>query len=224
MRNDIGNGKNVFGFNLKDEVSKNSDINLNTTWKNLTDDECQQIRDMFSIYKDKSGRLNLLDKLSNEYLGTKGSSFGSWDKNKGCYTGGIFMNAKTSCNHEIWERIIQITKLFYKELYNADFEFKTWSWPGDPHSPFKFEKDGKFYYDDKCTKLYNYLAPFTSSVYINDGKYKERSWLQVLREYGYLTTHDFIYPSRCDGVDKVMMSKQFIYNCNFGLGLAKCWI
>ena len=217
LRNDCGNGKNAFGFDLDASV-RSADygylgyeklIPFDSAWKNLTDAECQFLRDFFSIYKDKSGKLALFDSLSNKYLGTTGSSYGSWHDEKACYTGGIFTGARTSCNHEIWERILKITDLLYKDKYNPDFSFSTWSWPGDPRSPFYFSKDGKFYYDSECTKLYNYLARFPSSIQGN-----ERSWTDVITGGGYYLTHDTFYPSRLDGERRCMMSQQLIYNAH----------
>lgn len=173
MRNDYGSGKNAFGFELNTSIKEQNfgyEWELfDTTWENLTDEQCQQIRDFFSIYKDTTGKLELFDYLSNKYLGTTGNSFGSWNEIKQCYTGGIFTGAKTSRNHEIWERVAKITKLYYKDIYNSDFSFVTWSWPGNWRSPFKFEKDGKFYYDEECTRLFNYSAKFPSSIYADSG-------------------------------------------------------
>ena len=217
LRNNYGNGKNAFGLDLNSTiVAANygwigyyNNLGFNSTWKNLTDEQCQKIRDSFSIYKDNSGKLELFDRLSNKYLGTKGSSFGSWDNEKGCYTGGIFTGAKTSCNHEIWERLIQITKLYYQDIWNKDFQFTTWSWPGDWVSPFHFTKDGKYYYDEQCTKLVNYMAEFQSSI-----TGEKRSFTSVLYRGGYNLTHDTIFPSRNDGTQKTMMSNQLILNAN----------
>ena len=217
LRNDYGNGKNAFGINLDSTiVAANygwigyyNNLGFNAIWRSLTDEQCQKIRDSFSIYKDNSGKLELFDKLSNKYLGTEGSSYGSWNNEKGCYTGGIFTGAKTSCNHEIWERLIQITKLYYQDIWNKDFQFATWSWPGDWVSPFHFIKDGKYYYDEQCTKLVNYMAEFQSSI-----TGKKRSFTSTLYGGGYKLTHDTIYPSRIDGTQKTMMSNQLILNAN----------
>ena len=225
LRNNRGDGKNVFGFNLKDSVKKNLSnwYNYNRlwtffdeSWENLSDEQCQIIRDHFSIYKDKSGMLGVLDELSNMYLGTSGKSEGSWNNQKNCYVGGIFSGCKTSCNHEIWERVLILTKLFYKNQYDMEFDFKTWSWPGSVPSPFIFEYEGKKYYNENHTLLYNYLAQFPSSVVCTDGGgYWLRGWIQVLRSVGYRISHDSIYPSRNDGLTLPMMSKQFIYNAAF---------
>ena len=217
LRNDYGDGKNAFGLDLDSTiVAANygwigyyNNLGFNSTWRNLTDEQCQKIRDSFSIYKDTSGKIELLDKLSNKYLGTKGNSFGSWSDKEDCYTGGIFTGAKTSCNHEIWERIIKVTSLYYQDNWNKDFQFITWSWPGDWVSPFHFSKNGKYYYDEECKRLANYMAEFTSSI-----TGEKRSFTSVLYRGGYRLTHDTIYPSRIDGTEKVMMSKQLILNAS----------
>ncbi len=81
MRNDYGSGKNAFGFELNTSIKEQNfgyewEL-LDTTWEKLTDEQCQQIRDFFSIYKDTTGKLELFDYLSNKYLGTTGNYFGS---------------------------------------------------------------------------------------------------------------------------------------------------
>ena len=215
LRNDYGDGKNAFGLNLNSSVKTanygwkgyEDKIEFDTSWGNLTDEQCQKLRDYFSLYKDKSGILDLFDSLSNKYLGTTGHSFGSWNDEKGCYTEGIFTEAKSSCNHEVWERIIDVTNLYYKDILNKDFQFKTWSWPGDWVSPFYFFKKGQCYYDEACTKLKNYMAQFKSSI-----TGKQRSFTSVLYEKGYRVTHDTDFPSKKDGVKKVMMSNQLVFN------------
>lgn len=222
MRNDYGDGKNAFGFSLTDSCDMQlSDWNkydgtwsaFDTKWGDLSDEECQYIRESYSIMCDTSGLLDLLDELSNKYLGTAGASKGSWDEKKQCYTGGIFTNCKTSANHEIWERVIQATGDYYEE--KCGVRPVTWSWPGSMMSPFKFTRDDKMYYDEDCTILYNYLAKMPSSLYSNaDGTPKQRSWVDVLRENGYVNAHDIIYPSRLDGEQLPMMSKQLIYNAS----------
>lgn len=216
LRDDRGDGRNVFDFRLDESVKKGISnwwlyhhewTYFDALWGNLNDEQCQLMRDHFSIYKDTSGMLDVFDALSNKYLGTVGKSRGSWDNDKACYAGGIFTGSKTSCNHEIWERVLKVTKLFYQEAYSTDFAFKTWSWPGSVPSPFNFTNRGGRYYDEQCTKPYNYCAKFPSSI-----THKLRSWTQALREAGYRIAHDTIYPSRNDGLPLCMMSKQFIYN------------
>ena len=56
-------------------------------------------------------------------------------------------------------------------------------------------------------------CPMDSSLYTDpDGSPKCRSWIQVLRENGYLIAHDSLYPSRMDGTDPTMMSRQMVFN------------
>ena len=226
LRDDAGNGRNAFDYDINRKVTKSNrweykryssngvDLGaFDTEWKNLTDEQCQQMRDAFSIYKNTSGILETFDELSNKYCGTSGRSRESWDDEKQCYTGGIFSGCRTSCNHEIWERIMVITGEMYHEAYSAGFSFRTWSWPGSPWSTFVFWDGGKRYYDPEHTKPNSFLSPLESSLYKDgEGKPKNRSWVSVLREYGYQMTHDTIYPSRNDGIQRVMMSKQLILN------------
>lgn len=223
LRNDRGDGKNVFGYDVNETVNESlpwfhttpAMETIEEKWGGLTDKQCQVIRDSFSIYKDSTGILDTLDELSNKYLGTQGKSRGSWNSQKQCYEGGIFTGSKTSCNHEIWERVLEVTELFYQDYYHEKIQFNTWSWPGATRSPFVFELDGKKYYDEDCTILYNYLARFPSSMNFDEnGEPLLRSWTQVLRNAGYKITHDTFYPSREDGVSMPMMSKQFIYNAS----------
>lgn len=222
MRNDYGDGKNAFGFSLSESCDAQlSDWNnydriwtaFDTAWGDLTDEECQYIREYFSIICDNSGMLDTWDELSNLYLGTSGSSKGSWSEEYQCYMGGIFTGCKTSANHEVWERILQITSEYYES--NCGVRPVTWSYPGSISSPFIFFKDGKYYYDEDCTILYNYLAKMPSSLYTDeDGSAKMRSWCDVLCDQGYMITHDTMYPSRSDGLERPMMSKQLIYNAS----------
>ena len=218
MRLDRGDGKNAFGYDLSAPVgevmSKSGQENLSalkTPWGKLTDKQCQQLRELYSVMKDQTGLLAALDLLSNTYLGTEGSSAGSWDEARGCYTGGIFTGCRTSANHEIWERILEATRLHFREVFlRAPV---TWSMPGGDRSCFFFERDGKRYYDEDCTLLYNYLAPMPSSLYTDlSGAPKRRSWVQALREAGYRIAHDAMYPSRLDGTEPTMMSRQLIFN------------
>ncbi|MDY5122295.1 MAG: hypothetical protein SPE59_00655 [Treponema sp.] len=151
-----------------------------------------------------------MDSLSNKYLGTSGKSYGSYDKEKGCYTGGIFTDAKTSSNHEIWERIVRITDLYYKDNLGPSFKFFTWSWPGDPRSPFKYHYNDRYYFDKEHTKYNNYLAKFNSTI-----TNANRSWTDVLRDNGYKVCHDTIFPSRFDGQPNVAMYNQLILNASY---------
>ncbi len=206
-----GQPYNIFGQLIESSCydffnTYNTPVKLDKKWSDLTNQDCQLIRQSYNLYSDKSGLLATYDHMSNKYLGTDGSSYGSWDKLRQCYTGGIFTGCKTSANHEVWERILQVTQLYF--INNFNIKPQTWSWPGDFYSPFVFKKNGKTYYDQECKKLYNYSAKFKSSLYFN----KERSWNDCLRQFGYKSSHDSFYPSRYDGESLRMMSIQYIYN------------
>ena len=168
MRNDRGDGKNVFGITLTTPVSTTISYqgpNISTAWGNLSDSQCQVIRNWFSVMKDTNTNLiTLLDTLSNTYLGTSGSSVDSWDSTQGCYTGGIFTGCKTSENHEIWERYLEVIDLFIKDKFGLNYKIITWSLPGSKESSCYFELNGKKYYDSEHTIFANNLAPFTSSL------------------------------------------------------------
>lgn len=213
LREDHGEGKNAFGFDLIEAVNVKlphlivRDCKFENCWGQLTDEQCQMIREGFSIMHD-ADKLWVLDLLSNYYLGTKGNSKNSWNRKRGCYQGGIFSGCKTSANHEIWERIVQITRLFYKEQLGID-ELLTWSWPGPGSfaNPFKFKRDDEYYYDEEGGLPYNFTSKFYSSLYE-----KYRSWNDVLREYGYKITHDSVYPSKEDGKRKKIIAWQFMFN------------
>ena len=216
MRLDSGNGTNAFGYFVDSKISEiiNSelccyDFPFDCNWKDLSDEQCQFIREYFSIYADKNGILKKLDMLSNKYLGTKGESYGSWNNENQIYEGGIFSGCKTSSNYEIWDRILRIADAFYKDQYNSDFSFKTWSWPGDRRSAFDFKKDGFVYYDEECTKLKNYLAKFKLSDFDNDV-----SFTDILRKNGYKMVHDTFFPGRYDGQKIPQMSKQLFLNAS----------
>lgn len=222
LRVDRGDGRNAFGFLLTDSCQEQlSDWNnytgtwtaFETCWGDLSDEECQYIREYFSVMNGQPELLDVLDELSNKYLGTTGTSRDSWDDEMQCYQSGIFTGCKTSANHEIWERILQVTSAYYEEMCGE--KPVTWSWPGSIASPFHFEKDGCYYYDEEATILYNYLARFPSSLYYDEGgEPLYRSWDEVLAANGYLISHDTIYPSRMDGTNLTMMSKQLIYNAS----------
>ena len=212
LRNDVGDGKNVFGRTLTNNVK--TDIgyqapDIDTTWAEMTDAQCQQFRDYFSVMKDTSTNLiDVLDALSNLYLGTTGSSRGSWDGTNNEYTGGIFTGCKTSCNHEIWERILLVTNRFLKDKFDLNYNLITWSLPGSKGSGCYFSYNGNQYFDANHTKRVGNLARFESSLYNNnDGSAKNRSWTDVLREYGYKTTHDATPTTR-----NTCMAYQFIMN------------
>lgn len=211
MRDDRGDGKNALGRLLSDSANIST---VTTNWGNLSDEECQTIREYYCVMKDNS-LCNVLDTLSNKYLGTTGASRGSWNNTLQQYTGGIFTGCKTSENHEIWERILMVTKMFYKDQYGLNWNFKTWSWPGSKGDNISFEYNGLRYYDPNFTQFINYLAKFESSLYKDEtGNAKIRSWNDVLDEFGYFGTHDSVYPGRMDGQSLPIMSNQLVLNAD----------
>lgn len=214
LRDNRGDGKNVFGKNINDIVSigyLQPNFNYQTpTWIALTDSQCQTIRDHYAVIKNDH-IISYLDNLSNEFLGTNGSSLGSW--NGTIYTGGIFSGCKTSQNHEIWERILQIQKLWFNKYFGLNQEITEWSLPGSKNGYLYFEKDGLFYYDREKTQLANDFGRMKSSLYTDsDNNSLYRSWIDVLRTFGYKHLHDCLFPGRNDGLYTAEMQYPMIIN------------
>ncbi len=210
--NDRGDGKNVFAMDLSHKTKEYlSWFEDDTIVSELSKEQCQRIREHYSIMKNGEALIDVLDLLSNKYLGTTGHSNNSWDNALKCYTGGIFTGSSTSENHEIWERILCIVQHLYKEA-GLNIDIKTWSLPGDARggnglSPFIYEDQGKYYYDKEHKSAYNYLARFYSTI-----EKKDRSWTDVLRRYGYTSTHDSLYPGLHDGSELKAMHIPFFFN------------
>ena len=218
LRMDTGNGENVFGYSLDSLASSALTYgpNINSSFRNLTDEQCQIIRNWYSLYRDQTGLLSILDTASNLYLGTSGSSFGSWDNEQGCYMGGIFSGCKTSANHEIWERYLTLMQIYYKQI-GINAPLLTWSRPGAKRSNLFYyawiDNANRRFYDVNHTIPANCLAKFTSSLYKDErGNAKSRSWYDVLIEYGYKGSHDQFEPSKFDGLTKPAMAYQLIFN------------
>ena len=210
MRNDRGDGKNAFGHPLTDTVNLGYGTpTFTSTWGTMTDDECQLVRTIYSVYADEQYGL-LLDNLSNKYLGTTGRSKDSWDVATGKFTGGIFTGCETSENHEIWERILAIDQIIFRNGLSANQNMTCWSLPGSKNSiQCYFENEGAKYYNRECTQLANDLARFTSSL---NGK--NRSWVDVLYDYGYKIAHDNNYPGRFDARNPSEFNVQLFFNAN----------
>lgn len=214
FRLDRGDGKNVFGRNVDEIVSLGylEPIFQPTTpkWSELTDEQCQIIREHYSIMKNKYV-LSYLDNLSNEFLGTIGSSLGSW--NGTIYTNGIYTGCKTSQNHEIWERIAQIQKMWFGKYFGLNQEVTEWSLPGSKNAYLYFEKNGWFYYDREHTQLANDFGQMKSSLYSDvNGNPITRSWVDILRFYGYKNFHDCMFPGRSDGLYSAEIKYPLIIN------------
>lgn len=207
MRENAGSGKNAFDIPLTDSVNLDG-CSVTSTWGALTDAECQAIRDSFSVLKNAIFA-PLIDNLSNKYLGTTGRSVGSYDSATGKYTHGIFTGCSTSENQEVWERILSIMQMYYKDQFGVPFNFKCWSLPGTNSFYYGLAYNGKKYFDVDHTKLFNMNSRFTSSL-----TGETRSFAEALANFGYLYTHDFAYPSRWDGETERLMRQQFIMNAN----------
>lgn len=188
---------------------------VDNTWGALTDAECQRIRETYSLICDHD-MCDLYDTLSNKYLGTEGHSYDSdsWDGSK--LTKGVFAGCKTSQNHEVWERILLLTQIYYKEQYGLNYNIKTWSMPGSKNGNLFFiDENGIKYYDSAKTKMANNLARFESSYLKNDdGTIMARSWTDVLADFGYCMSHDNFPPSYKDSNARVAMAYQLIYNAS----------
>lgn len=199
MRADRGDGCNNFGFPLDSRVDyinyyHNPDVvnyevlsfispiteDVDITWGELSDEQCQRIRDYYSVIKDD--RLcRFLDELSAEYLGTYGYSKGSFDVAKGCYTKGIFTGCRTSENHEIWERIMYLQRSYQRGYNHISYDSVTWSMPGMKCGDLFYEKDGIRYYDKFHNMPANLLANIKTSYagggYSRHKRYTTRIWI-----------------------------------------------
>ena len=136
-----------------------------------------------------------LDALSERYCGTAGSSNdpASWNGTE--FTTGIFAGCRTTRNHEIWERLLDIQQRWYTDHYHLDAPPTNWSQPGGERCPcLLYPRDGKRYFDRDCTVLGNHYGKLTSS---RTGR--TRSWAELLKAYGYLTVSDSIFEGQIDG-------------------------
>lgn len=221
LREDAGNGRNAFYMLLTSTVNSgiaNSPLNSSVTWGDLTDEQCQSLREYYSVLKNPT-LSTLLDSLSNKYLGTSGTSAGSWNSNTGKYTGGIFTGCATSANHEVWERILELVQCYYKDKFSLNWNLQCWSWPGEYYFGKGFKTSDLSYYDPEMTIDYNMNARFESSLYTDEfGNAKSRSFTDVLREFGYKYTHDYIYPGRVDRLSPIAMKAQFYMNEDLSKG------
>ncbi len=176
MRSDRGDGRNMFGYQLDSKVdyldyfhepeifnhdprgflspiTEAEDI----TWRELTDEQCQRIRDYYSVIKNDK-LCHFLDELSAEFLGTYGYSRDSWSTERGCYTRGVFTNCKTSANYEIWERIMVLQRLYQRRYNHVKYDCTVWSMPGMRNADLFYEKDGIMYYDKEYKIPANHIA------------------------------------------------------------------
>jgi hypothetical protein len=217
MRKEQGNGRNIFNTPLdqkvKDSITQSfarigiSDPD-NKTWRTLTDEDCQKIRNYYSAWN--GGALKYLDEQSAIYCGTTGSSKApdSWNGKE--FTKGIFTGCKTTCNHEIWERLVAIQRQWYAKYYNLKTPPTNWSQPGGQRCPcLLYCKEGKRYFDRECTILANHYGKCRST---RTGK--NRSWADLLRENDFKTVSESIYEGLYDGSVRRSILIEMPFNAN----------
>ena len=202
MRKDQGNGRNAFNTPLDQKVKATIQQSFarlglsdpdNKTWRTLTDEDCQKIRNCYSVWN--GGGLDYLDKLSAIYCGTTGSSKAPDAWNGRVFTKGIFTGCKTTCNHEIWDRLVEIQQHWYTQHFNLKAPPTNWSQPGGQRCPgLLYYKNGKRFFDRDCTILANHYGKCRSTRTGNS-----RSWADLLRENDFTTTSDSIAEGLYDG-------------------------
>lgn len=198
------------GSSLRDSWLRLSATIGGKAWSALSDAECTEIIKSLGVFgmpiDGQNGLkvLESLDYLSNRYCGTTGYSVLNGDYTNTTRTpntvdglepspsnliqGGIFQDAATTQNQEIWERILIID-----EQYKREFEGKLdthlfWSTPGGIQREFLFRPENpESAYGNYIDKMYSQLntgvAKVTSSITGNT-----RSWNDCLRSKGYKVT------------------------------------
>lgn len=217
LRGDRGDGRNVFNSPLNQRVMDASvqsfnqiGIADNSTWETLTDEDCRKIRSYYGVW-GHSGILAYLDELSAHYCSTAGSSKDTDSWNGTVFTKGIFAGCRTTCNHEIWERLLNIQQRWYTDHFQLDTPPTNWSQPGGERCPcLLYYHDGKRYFDPACTILANHYGKLTSS---RTGQ--RRSWADLLKARGYLTVSDSIFESQLDGSRYRSIMAGFHYNAHY---------
>jgi len=202
LRLDRGDGRNVFHSPLHEKISESSGVQSfsrigladDVTWGTLTDEDCAKIRSYYGVW-GHSDIMAYLDELSARYCGTKGSSTDPDSWNGTAFTKGIFAGCRTTGNHEIWERLLEIQQRWYTDHFRLDAPPTNWSQPGGERCPcLLYSHNGKRYFDPACTILANHYGKLTSS---RTGQ--RRSWADLLKACGYLTVSDSIFESQLDG-------------------------
>jgi hypothetical protein len=183
-------------------------------WEDLTDADCIAIRKSLGAFgmpidgQNQQKVLESIDILSARYCGTTGTSvynddyatrtpntadgFEPSESNK--IIGGIFQGATTTQNHEIWERLLVIskqTKIEFEGLTKDDIFHS--SVGGNPDT-LSYESAGIKYLDKAHGKL-----PYGHSLFSSSITGEIRSYMDALREAGYKTGFftqgdGYIYP------------------------------
>lgn len=207
LRRDRGDGCNAFHSPLDERIRDSSSqsypfIGLEhpeeVTWGSLTDGDCDLIRQYYGIWgcaEAHGSLLVYLDELSARYCGTEGESKdpGSWNGVE--FTRGIFAGCRTTSNHEIWERLLDIQQRWYTDNFHMAAPPTNWSQPGGERCPcLLYYRDGHRYADRECTIPGHHYGKLVST---RTGH--RRSWADLLRGRGYATVSDSIYESQNDG-------------------------
>lgn len=177
-------------------------------WQDLTDVDCIAFRKSVSAYGMPLDGQNLqkvlesLDYLSTRYCGTTGYSVLNGDyiirtpNTVGgvepdvthLIQGGIFQGSATTCNHEIWERILKIDSDYKYEFEGKLKPHRMWSTPGGGDKNLTYNiinaTTNGAYVDKEHTQLFTGASMHTSSI-LNIS----RSFHDCLRAAGYKLTN-----------------------------------
>jgi len=175
-----------------------------TAWEDLTDAQCQSIRESLAIFTlplDGQGEqlvLETLDILSARYCGTTGTSVYEGDytsiripntvnglapSESNRIVGGIFQGASTTCNHEVWERVLTIDEQYKREFEYLNIRQTAFGSPAGAAANMLYHGQEVLdiaYQDRDRTKLATGASKHTCSI-----TGITRSWLQCLRSMGY---------------------------------------
>jgi len=222
MRGDHGDGRNVFNTPLDQKLKDSKVYGMEKmglsapetlTWRTLSDEDCQKIRNYYSVWNGmpwNSNLLDYLDKLSAMYCGTHGSSKDADAWNGTAFTKGIFTGCKTTANHEIWDRLVEIQRQWYTRHFNLKEPPTNWSLPGGPQCDnLLFWKDGRRHFDRECAILANHYGKCVSTR-----TRQARSWADLLRGNGIKTVSDSIHEGRIDGAPQRSILVEMPFNAN----------
>lgn len=166
--------------------------------------------------------IQLLDEYSNLFLATTGSSVGSYNVGTGKYTGGIYTGCATSANHEIWERVIEIKVKFLQYYFGLTQNVFEYSIPGSPSNPLHYiHTDGIHYQTvlhSKTQVINDYCKVPTSRLLDSNNNPINRSYVDVLVDYGYKHVHDAAGISREDGYTATNWNVPYVRNNKYFRG------
>lgn len=241
LRADAGDGKNAFGHSITAKLDTTLgetvegyygiDATMGAkTWQNLSDADCDFIRRQLSVFRRPytNHLLESMDYLSNRYCGTTGISVkddyttrtpntadGNEPNISNRILGGIFQGAATMQNHEIWERLITISKEYKKEFENVlYFDLLFFSTSGGGSNLLYYGSVSDRYNDKECTKLASGASKYTSSI-----TGVSRSLIDCWISAGGKCTMacmgmGYAY-ANYDGLARLEGQRQFKYNANY---------